>query len=99
MLLPLERAVTVEVRPLLAPTANVAEDEGGAGFDEMGVPGERPAHERDVPAAVRVEDGRQPRGIEIGPVDDLVADRRAVGRARLEARGDERKPHLRRPEL
>ena len=90
MLLPLERSVAVEVRPLLAAAADVAEHEGGARLDEVGIRGERPARERDVPAAVGVEDGGQAHRLEIRAVDDLVADRRAVGRGRLVARDDER---------
>ena len=55
--------------------------------------------QRDVPAAVRVEDGRQADGSEIGAMDDLVADGRAVGRSRLVASDDEREARLRRAQL
>ncbi len=75
------------------------EDERGAGLDEVGVRAERASDERDVPAAVGVEDGREARRLEIGAVDDLVADRRAIGCGRLVARDDEREARLRRPEL
>ena len=52
-----------------------AEHERGARLDEVGIRAERSPDERDVPAAVGVEDGRKADGLEIGSMDDLVSDR------------------------
>ena len=99
VLLPLERSVAVEAGSLFAAAADVREHERCSRLDELGICAERPADEGNVPAAVGVEDGRQSCRLEIGAVDDLVADRRAIRCDRLVVRDDERELRFRRPEL